>query len=490
MADADSYTKPQKFSSTAPTELEKPSKFDTHFMYKALFASVFLVLLPLLPLEAPEFINQTRSWELFQLIFVGIAISYGLFSRRNDETEKENNSRLDNAHSFVSGFLQVSSVFDDESGISPPGYEENKARAWNIQRYREEPETVITQKSSVLQEKPLLLPVRSLKSRVAEPNINGEASRPSRGLGSKRLSSSSGKLRTGEFFASVPVDMEETVDESKVLRSPIPWRSRSMERKEEIESVPMYCLPPSVDESELNRVETGNSRTRASRSSRSNSISPSPSFSRELQAKNVEDIGRNKIYNKSSAPPAPPPPPPPPAYARFSSPARSNSIPSEAKTSPAKELKRSVRSVPKELTKNNREEGHRRRSSEGDSRRRIAGNPLAVKSVRTTRGVEIVKAREIDEDIMNSNKVRGSKKPPLAPKMPTFDDYYDAEKPAIVEKQVVEAGEEKGSTDDEAGPDVNKRADEFIAKFREQIRLQRIESIKRSTEHLARNSST
>ncbi|CAM8991966.1 unnamed protein product [Rhodiola kirilowii] len=31
------------------------------------------------------------------------------------------------------------------------------------------------------------------------------------------------------------------------------------------------------------------------------------------------------------------------------------------------------------------------------------------------------------------------------------------------------------------GPDVDKKADEFIAKFREQIRLQRIESIKRST---------
>jgi hypothetical protein len=38
------------------------------------------------------------------------------------------------------------------------------------------------------------------------------------------------------------------------------------------------------------------------------------------------------------------------------------------------------------------------------------------------------------------------------------------------------------------GPDVDKKADEFIAKFREQIRLQRIESIKRST-RVAGNSS-
>ena len=64
-----------------------------------------------------------------------------------------------------------------------------------------------------------------------------------------------------------------------------------------------------------------------------------------------------------------------------------------------------------------------------------------------------------------------------------------------------EAGEVGGSVDrreeaggacssgvDEEGPDVDKKADEFIAKFREQIRLQRIESIKRSTGQFSRSS--
>ena len=41
----------------------------------------------------------------------------------------------------------------------------------------------------------------------------------------------------------------------------------------------------------------------------------------------------------------------------------------------------------------------------------------------------------------------------------------------------------------EEGPDVDKKADEFIARFREQIRLQRIDSIKRSANRMARNSS-
>ncbi|KAG4909189.1 hypothetical protein JHK87_055305 [Glycine soja] len=50
-------------------------------------------------------------------------------------------------------------------------------------------------------------------------------------------------------------------------------------------------------------------------------------------------------------------------------------------------------------------------------------------------------------------------------------------------------GGESSKIDGDEGPDVDKKVDEFIAKFIEQIRLQRIESIKRSTRS-ARNSSS
>ena len=49
-------------------------------------------------------------------------------------------------------------------------------------------------------------------------------------------------------------------------------------------------------------------------------------------------------------------------------------------------------------------------------------------------------------------------------------------------------GGESSKTDGDEGPDMDKKANEFIAKFIKQIRLQRIESIKRSTRS-ARNSS-
>lgn len=81
-----------------------------------------------------------------------------------------------------------------------------------------------------------------------------------------------------------------------------------------------------------------------------------------------------------------------------------------------------------------------------------------------------------------------------------FMEFPNEEKKEYVEKFLVESDQEDSETgsedydyfeenaektetetqSDHEGPDVDKKADEFIAKFREQIRLQRIESIRRS----------
>ncbi|KAE8678019.1 Homeobox-leucine zipper protein 4 / HD-ZIP protein [Hibiscus syriacus] len=330
---------------------------------------------PIVPSQAPEFINQTllnRSWELLRLLFVGIAVSYGLFSRRNDETDKEiinnNNCKLDNLQSLMSRFLQVSAVFDDEAeNIS--GSDECKVHTWSSQYYRIEPPVLVAKKQG--EEKPLLLPVRSLKSRVLEGN-NGEQM-----SGSLRRSNSSlsSKRENGKTLA------EKLNDSNVVLPSPIPWLSRSgrMEVKEDTESF---------------RPQT----TRLSRS-KSSSFSPkklSPSSTSsltEIQAKTSEDLVRKKTIYKS---PPPPPPPPPPT-------------PLVSKPSP---LNGSFKPKPKQR-------------------------------------FMVVETTAEDDDSNNE--------------------------------------EDNGA---DGGSDVDKKADEFIAKVREQIRLQRIDSIKRSSGHVKRNSTT
>ncbi|PPD66381.1 hypothetical protein GOBAR_DD36747 [Gossypium barbadense] len=180
MAETDSYTKHHQL--LKQQNQTNPNKHNTSFLYKkAVVIIIFLVIIPVFPSQAPEFINQTllnRSWELLRLLFFGITVSYGLFSQRNDETDKEpnnNQSMFDNVQCFVSRFLQASSFFDDEAE-NMSGSDESKVQIWSSQYYRNELPTVLVAKKKGDDEieKPLLLPVRSLKSsRVMEVD-NGE----------------------------------------------------------------------------------------------------------------------------------------------------------------------------------------------------------------------------------------------------------------------------------------------------------------------------
>lgn len=547
-----------------------PSKFYSHFLYKALVVTIFLVILLLFPSQAPEFINQTlntRGWEFLHLIFVGIAVSYGLFSRRNDEAEKDNNnlSKFDNAQSYVSRFLQVSSVFDDEAD-SPSRSDGSTIQTWNNQCYRNEPVVVVADENSVLNqeqrgassrigEKPLLLPVRSLKSRVLEADGNetskessssgvfASISRSSSNLGSKRISSNSVKSRNGEFGSSHHQDLEEKLKDNVVLPSPIPWRSRSgrmemKETKEENDSPHMYAPFPSMEEPEFNK----SFRSKVSRSTRPNStnsspklspspslssprkLSPSPSFAAEAEGKSAEDFVRKKSFYRS--PPTPPPPPPPlPQLIRKTQSMKPSSGATNGgdKILGEKDLKRSYTSQTKELNR--------------------GGGFSIPTSVRTTRNQDSYPGKEFDDMINTKSEKRfneGRKTVGFDQSsfkterlnrdrvtfmsQPSFREYPKEENEEFVEKLVSESEEDletededdddivgncfvsgtgtgtgtaassnneeaASSTASDGGPDVDKKADEFIAKFREQIRLQRIESIKRSSGQISRKAS-
>ncbi|XP_042487854.1 serine/arginine repetitive matrix protein 1-like [Macadamia integrifolia] len=307
MEDAYYYGKSQRLvsdmGSPTPQTQPNPCKFYWHFLCKAVFVTSLLVILPLFPSQPPEFVTHsvlTRNWELFHLLFVGIAVSYGLFSRRNVEMEKENQPKIDSAQNYVSRIFQVSSVFDDDVD-SPSGFDDNsKVQTWNSRYFRGEPMLVVEQESSVPDEqshivtkisnKPLHLPVRSLKSRISdsedlesskEPRVfSGSLTRSSSGsrsssngsvktrngetgavdpplfpvrclksrvsnsedleftkesrvfsgsLSSGSRSSSNGSVRSrnGEIGDVDPLDLEERLQENVVLPSPIPWRSRS-----------------------------------------------------------------------------------------------------------------------------------------------------------------------------------------------------------------------------------------------------------------------
>ncbi|CAL1388804.1 unnamed protein product [Linum trigynum] len=250
---------------------------------------LFLLAIPLLPSHAPELFNGSflsNLWDLAQLLFVGVAVSYGLFSRRNAELDYFDNalSTVDESQSsFVSRIFQVSPLFEEcyevpsgsvektishattgavhqsvatyacydayaqhqsvavENGFEMSGGDE-VIQAWSSHCFHGESMVVLSQPNTGLDElgqcekrgssrKPLGLPVRSLNPRVSEfvmPDVGNVGVPAAQGKRDDTSDSSEG------LFGEVgPVNLEEkfkrTVDYSEHS-----WGSKSgmMERKE------------------------------------------------------------------------------------------------------------------------------------------------------------------------------------------------------------------------------------------------------------------
>lgn len=482
MEDENFLTKQKQSIPEKKQSIQNPSKFYPNFLQKALIITVFFVLLPLFPSQAPEFINQTlfnRSWELFHLLFVGIAVSYGLFSRRNEEKEKENYSNVstfDNAQSYVSRLLQVSSVFDDEAE-NVSGSEENKVQAWSSQYHRNEAPVVVAadqqrNSGSGFSERRLLLPIRSLKSRVldADEEERKESfdSRSDSNLGSIRVS------KIGEI-GKLDKELEEKIEESVVLPSPIPWRSRSgkLEVKEEIYASPEYTPPPSTEESEINRVESRRLRSRSSRRNSNSSspklspspsmnsprkLSPSPSKSTEFQTKKTEDVGKKKSFYLS--PPPPPPPPPPMTF-------------------------RSSYLKPTSSLGNNGSGNLMNRVNSGfvENQNSSTGKSKFMEFPREEKG-------EFGEKVMMETETDSDSDSETEDEYETGGGGGGSPGIEFSSKNEEEVDVADSSNVMDCVSDVDKKADEFIAKIREQIRLQRIDSIKRSSGQMKRSISS
>ncbi|CAK8562703.1 unnamed protein product [Lathyrus sativus] len=460
MSDSIQTTKPQKSTDNVKQNQQDPNKFSYNFVYKATIVLIFFVILPLFPSQAPDFINQnllTRNWELLHLLFVGIAISYGLFSRRNQEHDKDNNnnnSKFDSAQTLVSRFLQVSSFFEDETDHQNQSVESDeitKLQTWSNQNqhYRNKSMVVVAPqvKDSVFEdeqsggeeiEKPLLLPVRSLKSRLSDDAgvLQSQSVDGSSKTGSKRFSSNSfNRVRNYAEFEGVGEDkMKEK--ENVVLASPIPWRSRSASAR--------------MMEPKQEAIEKASKASMAKASVMK--FTPSESI-----AKDAEDSIKRKSFNYKSCFPPPPPPPPPPM---FQKPIFMKSRYGE-KTGRNKSMGKSI------------EEGINEKEDED------VDEDKEQKEYSSSMQEATEKERFIEKRVI----------------METEDEETESEEDEDVGKQ--KQSEESCSKTEEPscsysvgdeGPDVDKKADEFIAKFREQIRLQRIESIKRST-RVVRNSS-
>lgn len=368
----------------------------------------FLVAIPLFPSEAPDFINQsivTKFWELVHLLFIGIAVSYGLFCRRNVDLVESGLRSGDSvdSQSYVSRMFHVSSIFEDECGDSV-GFDEKRAnyrrssvigerskvgsgnvenecerpsggngesvvQAWNSQYFQHESMVFVDQPNcalesgSIVSHRPLGLPVRSLKSRVRDPDkpelVSGSQSRSNgRSLKSRarnldrpelvngnQYSSSNGRIlksrvrnpdkpelvNGSQYFSSNGNDQLNgffdmsrngdfgdpgSLNELEASPSPIPWRSRSgsevLTERTGGSTRPSHFRPLSVDETQFESLKSRSVKSTASSSSQSSSMSNSPialspPHSNGAESPNlaVGELGRDRSSRRSFPPTSP-----------------------------------------------------------------------------------------------------------------------------------------------------------------------------------------
>lgn len=185
------------------------------------------------------------------------------------------------------------------------------------------------------------------------------------------------------------------------------------------------------------------------------------SFSSDLRGKTSEDSIRTKSFHVPGPPPTPPPPPPPFSHGSISFDRR--------------EAKKSFKDELKDLSVKGREGFLKNSSLDAKQLEPEISPPL--RSARNVRPKEAQSA-EKHKVLMQpkyQTETNKKKKVEFMEKIMSEDsesdngsDSYEDEEPAEVRAEAKEN-------------EVDKKADEFIAKFREQIRLQRIESIKKSS---------
>ncbi|WOL00254.1 hypothetical protein Cni_G08967 [Canna indica] len=426
MADPTSLLHPNKLLRTPSP---KAPNYFYSLLFKLAFFAVFIALLPLFP---SEFVGETISpgiWELLRLLFVGIAISYGLFSRRNVDADADKEPLPPQKAEHIP------SVFNEDE------FEESKVQTWSFDG---------SSNGNRAGNKPILLPLRSLKLHSKQDEFADEAS-------------------NGRFCSVYGTkEMLDTRNGSKelvVLPSPIPWRSRSA-KMEDIKHKPArsYSLPTAFDPGKL-LPQTATFHPPAahphvsSASPPPQKLSSSPSLPSEFRRVKNGECMVKKMSNYKSIPQPPPPPPPLPANLSHGYPPATSERKMTRFNDESKDLSKKGSYKDAVLDQHVMSVAKPRIGMEVQS--------AAMDGATKTAGYPTEKRDEFMDKVVAS----------------TVDDS-DADNEG--EEEVVEAAAKDGKGENE----VDKKAGEFIAKFREQIRLQRIECIKRSTRQRSSNRKT
>ncbi|KAE8665623.1 Phosphotyrosine protein phosphatases superfamily protein [Hibiscus syriacus] len=314
---ADSYppftTRPSTKANTINRN-DSCNNYTRRFLGKFMFFTFFLIAITLFPSQAPKFINQTvlnQFWELLHLLFIGIAVSYGLFGRRNvdDVTHDDSQSNAPAISNFSSvfedGFYDYSmycsgqgkaGIFNVKNGSFENPHEENVVQAWSSKYVQGEPMVVLAEPhcelSSFIDHNPLGLPVRSLKSWV-ESGVSSEFGNgvsESSGKSVMDSSDNSDKIESLGFSHLGSENFEGKYEESD-LRS-----LRTRQRVGGGAILPTHFRPLSVDETQFRSLKSQSLHSQLSSYSPSSLSASHSSSSESPNSKTTESLNEGSSH--------------------------------------------------------------------------------------------------------------------------------------------------------------------------------------------------
>ncbi|KAJ0668705.1 hypothetical protein HanPI659440_Chr17g0692601 [Helianthus annuus] len=118
MADSPSPTKTHIPSSpsAATKPLKSKSLFTNYYFSKSIMIILVILVFLYFPSQVPEMFKETtlipKIWDLIYLLVIGIAVSYGLFSRKIDSVHLSDDNIGEN-ETYLSGISHISSIFED-----------------------------------------------------------------------------------------------------------------------------------------------------------------------------------------------------------------------------------------------------------------------------------------------------------------------------------------------------------------------------------------
>ncbi|XP_010413577.1 PREDICTED: uncharacterized protein LOC104699879 [Camelina sativa] len=369
MASPNPYTK--RRSPPPPPSTTQPRSKSTGggggFFCKSVLFALFLLALPLFPSQAPDFVGETvltKFWELIHLLFVGIAVAYGLFSRRTvespldfslvDDSSSSSSSsssslsyvstifQFDENHHHSSDFVDVrtetrlinnnvsarrapvvlksesSFVVESELEESSSEYvgggasqsQTNEVRAWSSQYFQGKSKVVVARPAYGLDghvvHQPLGLPIRSLRSALRD-NTPAPEDNNNNSFSDGAVNGEADSLLLPDEVVAAPTS------------PPVPWHF-TPEMMGMGDNYPSEFYPQSVDETQFTTRKSASSSSRSTASSPSqtslashtqNRFSPSRSVSQESLNSNVEELVKEQSLQgstRSSSPSLPPSP--------------------------------------------------------------------------------------------------------------------------------------------------------------------------------------